>query len=157
MTNFRIISLPPFTAVKSLVDKSFDFSPSSPLGLFNTFFSQIRPLPNDSFIPRDFLYYDEVHQGLVWMYALIPGLNTEGFERFEFDGGMYLTYVYKDGDDQTNAKLYQEALSMIKQSTAYELDIRPNHYPMGHIITPADLIAKQGWAQMETFIPIKLK
>jgi len=28
---------------------------------------------------------------------------------------------------------------------------------MGHIITPPEIIKAQGWAQMENFIPIKLK
>ena len=28
---------------------------------------------------------------------------------------------------------------------------------MGRIITPPEIIAAQGWAQMEAFIPIKLK
>jgi hypothetical protein len=30
-------------------------------------------------------------------------------------------------------------------------------YAMGHIITPAEVIKAQGWAQMETFIPVRLK
>ena len=38
-----------------------------------------------------------------------------------------------------------------------ELDVRPDHYSMGHIITPPEIIQAQGWAQMEAFIPVKLR
>ena len=42
-------------------------------------------------------------------------------------------------------------------SPVLELDVRPGHLSMGHIITPPEVIAAQGWAQMEAFIPVKLK
>ncbi len=48
-------------------------------------------------------------------------------------------------------------MEYIKSSEIFELDMRPDHYAMGHIITPKEIIVLQGWAQMETFIPIKLK
>lgn len=75
----------------------------------------------------------------------------------DFDGGYYLTYAYKDGDDEANGRLYSKALKYIEDSEVIELDVRSNHYSMGHIITPSEIIEVQGWAQMETFIPVKLK
>ncbi len=91
------------------------------------------------------------------MWALSEDMNDGGNGLLHFDGGYYLTYAYKDGDEETNGKLYGEALKYIEASEVLALDVRPNHYAMGHIITPADIIAAQGWAQMETFIPVKLK
>ena len=70
---------------------------------------------------------------------------------------MYLTYIYRDHDEDTNNKLYQEAIEYIEKSDVLELDERPNHYSMGHIITPPELISAQGYAVMECFIPVKLK
>ena len=154
---FRIISLPAFKAASSGVDKNFDFSPSGVLGKFSDYFSTIKLSDRDSFLPRDFLYFDEEKQGLVWIFALSEGIDSGGNEVIDFDGGFYLTYTYKDGDEDTNEKLYNEALKYIEESEVLELDIRPNHYSMGHIITPAKIIEAQGWAQMEAFIPIKLK
>jgi hypothetical protein len=52
---------------------------------------------------------------------------------------------------------FDKYFSAIKTSDIFELDIHQNHYAMGHIITPSEIIEVQGWAQMETFIPIKLK
>jgi len=48
-------------------------------------------------------------------------------------------------------------MEYIKNSEIFELDVRSNHYSMGHIITPKEITNAQGWAQMETFIPIRLK
>lgn len=154
---FRIISLPQFRASSSGVDKNFDFSPNGILGKFDAYFSVIKPSPRDDFMSRDFLFYDKEQQGFVWWWALIEGMEDGGFEVIDFDGGYYLTYSYKDGDEASNNSLYNEALQYINNSDIYELDERPNHYAMGHIITPAEIIKAQGWAQMETFIPIKLK
>lgn len=154
---FRIISLPPFKASSSGVDKNFDFSPNGILGKFNAYFSEIKPLPKDDFMSRDFLFYDKEQQGFVWWWALCEGMEDGGFEVIDFDGGFYLTYAYKDGDEEANGKLYTEALEYINSSDIFTLDERPNHYAMGHIITPAEIIKAQGWSQMETFIPIKVK
>ncbi|MDW2800640.1 hypothetical protein RZO55_24020 [Clostridium boliviensis] len=154
---FRIISLPPFKAASSGIDKYFDFSSEGVLGKFDKYFSAIQVSDRDNFLPRDFLYYDEQQKGMVWIWALSEDMDDGGNEVIHFDGGYYLTYAYKDGDEETNGKLYKEALVYIDSSEFFELDIRPNHYAMGHIITPAEIIKAQGWAQMETFIPIRLK
>ncbi|MGP0586199.1 GyrI-like domain-containing protein [Paenibacillus timonensis] len=155
--HFRIISIPPFKAVSSGVDKNADFSENGVLGKFDAYFSKLKPGPRDGFMPRDFLYYDAEKEGLVWMYALTDEMDAEGFEVMDFEGGSYLTYHYKDGDHEANERLYHEALAWIEQSEYFVLDQRTNHYAMGHIITPPEVIKATGTAQMEAFIPIRLK
>jgi len=154
---FRVISLPAFKAASSGVDQNFDFSPEGVLGKFEAYFTAIEPSARDSFRPRDFLYYDEEKKGMVWIWALSGDMDSGGNEVFDFDGGCYLTYAYRDGDEETNRKLYREALEYIGQSEVLELDVRPGHYSMGHIITPEEVADAQGWSQMETFIPVKVK
>ena len=155
--NFRVISLPPFKAVSSGLDRNFDFSENGVLGKFNAYFSKIKPQPADRFSPRDYLYFDEQQGGMVWIYALTDYIDTEGFETFDFDGGLYVTYHYKDGDDEENERLYKDVLAWIEESDIFELDKREQHYPMGHIITPQEVIKAQGFAQMEAFVPVRLK
>lgn len=154
---FRIIYLPPFQAAVSEVDTICDFSPDSILGKFEKYFSAIQPSAKESFMPRDFLFYDEEKNGMVWMWALTEDNNHGGYSISDFDGGYYLTYTYKDGDSDADATLRNMAMEYIKNSNEFELDIRPGHYIMGHIITPPEISKIQGWDQMETFIPIKLK
>lgn len=155
--DFRIVSLPPFRAVSSGPDPNADFSAGGILGRFDTYMSAVRPAPRDSFLPRDFLFFDEERRALTWWYALIDGMDPGGRDVVEFDGGLYLTYAYRDGDEAENGRLYRAAFDHIVSSPIYETDIRPNHYPMGHVITPPQLIEAQGFAQMETYIPIRLR
>lgn len=154
--NFRIISLPPFKAVTSGVDKTCDFSENGVLGKFNTYFSELSTKSQDSFVPRDFLYFDEARGGMVWIYALTDYMEPQEYQTFDFDGGFYVTYHYTDGDNKENERLYKEALEWIEQSEIFILDKRENHYSMGHIITPQEIISAQGWAQMEAFVPVKI-
>ncbi len=155
--DFRIISLPPFTAVTSGPDPDFDFSPNGVLGKFNDYFSAITPSPRDAFMPRDFLFFNKEAGGLEWWWALEEGMPDGGHEKVAFDGGLYLTYVYWDHDEETNSKLFQDALDYINSSEAFELDERPGHYAMGHIITPPEVIQALGNGMMEAFVPVKLK
>ncbi len=152
--DFRIISLPPFTAVTSGPDPACDFSPTGTLGKFDQFFSSITP--NDS-PPRDFLFFNQEAGGFEWWYALREDMPDGGFEKVEFNGGMYLTFFYRDHDEDAHNQLYQEALAYLENSNVLELDERPGHYSMGHIITPPDLIDAQGYAIMECFVPVRLK
>lgn len=154
---FRVISLPPFTAVTSGPDPNFDFSPEGVLGKFNEFFSAITPSPRDSFMPRDFLFFNQEKQGLEWWYAIEDGMPDGGYETVAFDSGIYLTYFYWDHDEEANQTLYQEALQYIEHSGVFELDERPGHYSMGHIITPPEVIEALGNGMMEAFVPVKLK
>lgn len=75
---FRIISLPAFKAASSGIDRNFDFSPNGILGKFSEYFSAIKPSARDSFLPRDFLYFDEEKQGMVWMWALSEDMDADG-------------------------------------------------------------------------------
>lgn len=155
--NFRITYIPPFKAAISQPDPTFDFTETGILGKFDAYFSKLVPGHRDSFTPRDYLYYDVKKDGLVWMYALTEEMDQGEYETIDFEGGYYLSYHYKDGDNEANGILYKEANDYITSSSHFALDIRENHYPMGHIITPKEIIDVQGWAQMVTYIPIKVK
>lgn len=155
--DFRIIALPPFTAVTSGPDPNCDFSSKGVLGRFNAFFSAITPSPRDSFMPRDFLLYNPATDALEWWYAIEEGMPDGGYEKVNFEGGYFITYTYRDQDEPENGRLYQEALNYINASAVLEPDDRPGHYGMGHIITPPELIKVQGFALMEAFVPVRVK
>ena len=77
------------------------------------------------------------------------GMDDGGYAVVDCEGGCYVTYTCRDGDE--------EAVAYIEASEVLELDVWPGRLAMGYIITPPEVIAAQGWAQMETFIPIKLE
>lgn len=155
--DFRIISLPPFTAVTSGPDPACDFSPEGVLGRFNEYFSAITPSPRDSFMPRDFLFFNPEADALEWWYAIEDGMPDGGYEKVDFEGGCFVTYTYRDHEEEENGRLYQEVMRFISESDVLELDDRPGHYSMGHIITPPEIIEAQGFALMEAFVPVRVK
>ena len=93
---------------------------------------------------------------MVWIYALTDDMEAEDHEVIDFEGGYYLTYAYKDGDEEASQRLFEEARKYIEAHDQLELDVTDKRFLMGHIITPKEIIEQQGWAQMESFIPIKL-
>ncbi len=153
---FRIIDLPPFKAASSGLDSNADFSEQGVLGQFDAYFSQLVSDPRDSFVPRDYLCFDGKRGGMFWLYALTDEQDAGDFEVVDFEGGLFLTYVYEDGDEAASQRLFNEAKKYIESLTYLELDISEKRLMMGHIITPQEIIKKQGWAQMESFIPVKL-
>ncbi|NLW69825.1 MAG: hypothetical protein GX061_01905 [Eubacteriaceae bacterium] len=155
--DYRIISLPPFKAASSGADRAFDFSPEGILGKFDKYFSAISPSPRDSFMPRDFLYFDTAAGGLVWIYALSEDIDPADNEVVDFPGGLYLTYTYKDGDEQAGAALRQGAIKFLEDTGVLEADISESRPEMGHIITPSEVGVALGYTQMETFLPIRIK
>lgn len=93
---------------------------------------------------------------MLWLYALTDEQDAGDFEVVDFEGGLFLTYVYEDGDEVASQRLFSEAKEYIESLTYLELDISEKRLMMGHIITPQEIVEKQGWAQMESFIPVKL-
>lgn len=109
---FRVIYLPAFTAVTSGADADFNFGPDGKLGKFEAYFSSVKPEEKDNFMPRDFLFFNKEAGGMEWWWALADGMPDGGFEKVTFDGGYYLTYFYRDGDDAENGRLYREAMKI---------------------------------------------
>lgn len=94
--------------------------------------------------------------GMFWLYALTNEQDAGDFEVVDFEGGLFLTYVYEDRDKAASQRLFNEAKKYIESLAYLELDISEKRLMMGHIITPQEIVEEQGWAQMESFIPVKL-
>jgi hypothetical protein len=152
---YVLIQLPEFDAIVSGVDKTFDFSKEGVLGRFDAYYSTQKPSPNDSFLPRDFLYFDAFQGGLVWMYAIHEGMTPHAFQTVRVPAGWYLIYHWVDGDDEQGGKMYQGALEYLKTLRCFELDETEGRHAMGHIVTPSDAAVLQGFAVMRTYLPVK--
>lgn len=155
--DYVLIQLPAFDAIVSGVDAHFDFTPNGVLGRFDAYFSAQKPSPNDSFLPRDFLYFDADQGGLVWMYAVHDGMASHAFDTVHIPGGWYLTYEWIDGDDDEGGRMYQGARKYMETLGKFELDETSGRHAMGHIVTPHDAIPLQGFAVMRTYLPVRSK
>lgn len=157
MERFRIIELPSCKMVSSGCSAEKDpFAPGGLLNRFGSWWSEVDRERKDRFFPRDFMWYDREKKGLVWYYAVSGDLaGTGGFEIVDYEGGLYASAVARDGDDLDGQNVYSAIKQWVKDGGCFQLDERPGHYDMFHIITSGSARAVLGYHQLEIFVPIR--
>ena len=145
----RLVSLPACKMVSSGLG-NFD---EDNFERFDQWFSKFPSNPFE--MPKDFLWYDPEKNSSVWWYVYSDGIDPEGFFIDEFDGGLYAAAVCKDGDDEDGNRVYNGIKKWIEDSQIFELDERPNHYTMSHIVTSPEAQETLGYAQLEILVPVK--
>lgn len=147
----RVISLP---ACK-MVSSGFGNFDEDNFTRFDQWFSKLPIQPFE--MPKDFLWFDPEKGKLVWWYVYSEAMDTQDFPIEEFDGGFYVAAVSKDGDDEDGNRVYDGIKKWIAESKTFELDERPNHYTMSHIITTPQARETLGFDQLEILVPVKKK
>lgn len=106
----------------------------------------------------DFLWFEE--DKATWIWAVEDGVTEEDvapYELIEFEGGLYAAAMSVDGDDDMGNRVYGGILKWIEDS-GFELDERPGHRAMGHMLNPTEEIKKAlGYDQMDLYVPIKIR
>ncbi len=153
LEGIRIIEIPRVSMVSSGPGSMEALSQ----GKFDRWFSARK-----DFTPQDFMWFDPERNALVWYYALTDtSRNANGagdandFEIVDFDGGLYAAAVSVDNDDTDGGRVYAGIQEWVAQSGCFELDERPGHYSMFHVITPPAAYELLGYRQLEIFVPIK--
>ncbi|MGF7057426.1 helix-turn-helix transcriptional regulator [Brassicibacter mesophilus] len=109
--------------------------------------------------PKDFWWNNERTGRPEWLYAIQEGLtDTNGYEVFDFPGGLYAVTTSYDEDDE-KTKAFFALKKWVEDSECFEIanEINDptyhNRYGMGHVSTP------QGFTrhQFTMFIPIVKK
>lgn len=105
----------------------------------------------------DFLWFEE--DKAVWVWAVEDGVtetDVAPYELIEFEGGLYAAAMSVDGDDDIANRVYAGILKWI-ESSGFELDERPGHRAMGHMLNPTDEIKEAlGYDQMDLYVPINI-
>lgn len=143
MPFIRIVKLPSLRMVRS---------GNTELEEFSNWFSDI-----ETMYPRDFMWYNPKLECFEWLYALPEGFNnTNGYETFEFPGGLYaVATAFDEGEEimRINKLIHK----WVDNSEEFEVSNSDNdlneRYDMGHIITPQGVYRPQ----MDLFIPIVTK
>ncbi|MEO3944518.1 MerR family transcriptional regulator [Gorillibacterium sp. CAU 1737] len=144
--DIRILTLPPVRMARS---------GKKGLEPFDRWFSAIHPPQN--LFPRDFMWFNPVLNDFEWLFAIPEGMtDTNGFEVFDFPGGLYAAAVAFDDDDinrvNTFVHKWAEASEVYAVSTL-END-EAERYDMGHIIGSMEDAEGNRREQMDLFIPI---
>lgn len=107
----------------------------------------------------DFLWSEEDMKA-VWIWAVedwVTEKDTSPYELIEFEGGLYAAAMSVDGDDDIGGRVYSGILKWIEDS-GFELDERPGHRTMCHMVNPTDEIKNAlGYDQLDIYVPIKIR
>lgn len=107
----------------------------------------------------DFLWFEE-NMKAVWIWAVedwVTKEDTAPYELIEFEGGLYAAAMSVDGDDDIGGRVYSGILKWVEDS-GFEIDERPGHRTMGHMLNPTDEIKKAlGYHQMDIYVPVKIR
>lgn len=150
----RIVQINPFRAFSSGMDTI-----ENVMGPFQEWQEQ-----HNHFVKKmmygspDFLWFEE--DKAVWIWAVEDGVTESDvapYELIHFEGGLYAAAMSVDGDDDIGNRVHGGILQWIEHS-GFELDDRPGHRTMGHMLNPTEEIKKAlGYDQMDLYVPVKIR
>ncbi|MDE5801316.1 MAG: MerR family transcriptional regulator [Lachnospiraceae bacterium] len=107
----------------------------------------------------DFLWFEEDMKA-VWIWAVedwVTEEDTVPYNLIEFEGGLYAAAMSVDGEDDIGGRVYSGILKWLENS-GFELDERPGHRTMCHMVNPTDEIKNAlGYDQLDIYVPVKIR
>lgn len=107
----------------------------------------------------DFLWFEEGMKA-VWIWAVedwVTKEDTTPYDLIEFEGGLYAAAMSIDGDDDIGGRVCAGIQKWL-ESSGFELDERPGHRTMCHMLNPTDEIKNAlGYHQLDIYVPIKIR
>lgn len=151
----RIIQINPFKAFSSGADTI-----ENVMGTFQQWQEEHNHLVRKMMYGApDFLWFEEDMKA-VWIWAVedwVTEEDTVPYELIEFEGGLYAAAMSVDGDDDIGGRVVSGIKKWIEDS-GFELDERPGHRIMGHMVNPTEEIKNAlGYHQMDMYVPIKIR
>jgi len=129
---------------------------------FYKLWSKLDEQRKDKFYQRDFMVHvrppEEGHPA-EWWYAIedwVSEKDTDGFEIFQFEGGLFATAMTYDWDDNITVKAYYNLMDWIAEHDRFMYDDRPGHHVMFNALGPDDA-TRLGFIQGEYYFPIGIK
>lgn len=151
----RIIQINPFKAFSSGLDTIDNI-----MGTFQKWQEEHNHLVRKLLYGApDFLWFEEDMRA-VWIWAVedwVTEADVEPYEIVEFKGGLYAAAMSVDGDDDINGRVY-EGIKKWLETSGFELDERPDHRTLCHMVNPTDEIKDAlGYHQLDIYVPIKYR
>lgn len=154
--DIRIVDLP---ACRMITSGSGD---KETMERFYKLWSKLDEQRKDRFFQRDFMVHveppEEGHPA-IWWYAIedwVSEKDTDGFEIFQFEGGLFATAMTYDWDDNITVKAYYNIMDWISEHDKFMYDDRPGHHVMFNALGPDDT-TRLGFIQGEYYFPIGIK
>jgi len=155
--DIRIVDLPPCRMITS-----GNGSDEKTRDRFCDLWFKLDERRKDKFYQRDFMVHvDPPEEGYpaVWWYAIEEWVSEEdvdGFEIFQFEGGLFATAMTYDWNDDITVKAYYDLMDWIAEHDRFMYDDRPGHHVMFNALGGDDT-TRYGFIQGEYFFPIAIK
>ena len=152
--DIRIVELP---ACRMITSGSGD---KKTLKRFQNLWMKLDKQRKDKFSPRDFMVHVSPPEKspAVWWYAIedwVSEGDTDGFEIFTFQGGLFATATTHDWDYNITLKAYNNIKEWLAEHDKLMYDDRPGHHVMFNAYGPDKNIL--GYQQAEYYFPIGIK
>jgi Predicted transcriptional regulators len=153
--DIRVINFPAMQMISS--------GPLRDMEMFEGFDSWWSAIDTKDYItPRDFLYFDNDENCMVWLFAPPRNFeNTSKYKYVDFPGGLYAVCASKDGDGVDMNRVKAAMRKWIEDSGCFEESTPENDQckrnELGHVCTPKIFKEKMGYHFMDLFIPIVIK
>ncbi len=124
---------------------------------FDKLWSKLDQKRKDRFFPRDFMWHDEANNQSIWWYAVedwVTEADTDGFEFFGFEGGIYAAAICRQDDFSDGMRVYNGIKAWASKHEYFELDERPGRYHLWHVVGTSDTDKRLGYRQLEIFVPL---
>lgn len=151
----RIVQINPFRALTSGVDTFENL-----MGTFQEWQEQHNHIIKHMMYGAPDFLWNEENGKAVWIWAVEDGVtkeDTEPYELIDFEGGLYASAVSVDGDDDIGGRVCEGIYKWLETSN-FELDERPDHHTLCHMLNPTDEIKEAlGYHQLEIYVPIRIR
>lgn len=150
----RIIELPPCRMVIS------GTGDRKTLKRFDKMWTKLDSKRRDKFFARDFMWHDKHSNSCIWWYAVedwVTETDTEGFDIFNFEGGIYAAAISKQEDFNDGMRVYSGINQWVTNSEAFALDESDERPHLWHVVGSPATDKALGYRQIEIFVPIKLR
>ena len=127
---------------------------------FEKLWNKLDEQRKDRFFPRDFMVHvAPPDKGpAVWWYAIedwVSEKDTDSFEIFQFEGGLFATAIIHDWDDNITEKAYYNIMDWLAEHDNLQYDDCPGHHVMFNALGPHKNLL--GYQQAEYYFPIGIK
>ena len=128
---------------------------------FNAVWTRLASRIADKINPRDFMYHDEEHDKMVWLFMLedaMTGADTDGYDIITFDGGLFAVMLADSWEFSEWERVDRGLKAWLSRQEHLERDDEKSRHVLFHFAGPHSKQMKEWkYGKVRYFVPVKIK